>query len=90
MTYRNAYWYADPTAGMAMGRVRREERQKRRRENGGKRNAGRGKEVSFRLVWQADGPGNGNVGNRAKRVGDAPMRIREIPDESERQEREGA
>ena len=71
MTYRNAYWYADPTAGMAMGHVRREERLKRRRENGGKRNAGRGEEVSFRLVWQADGSGNGNVGNRAKNGGKA-------------------
>ena len=33
MSYRNSAGYADPTAGLALGRIRREEKQKQRQEN---------------------------------------------------------
>ena len=36
MSYRNSSWYSDPTAGQAIGHIRREEKRKRRQMNGRK------------------------------------------------------
>ena len=33
MSYRNSAGYADPTAGLALGRIRREEKRKQRQRN---------------------------------------------------------
>ena len=37
MGYRNIEWYSDPTAGMAMGRVRHEARKSRKKGKEGQR-----------------------------------------------------
>ena len=44
MSYRNSAGYADPTAGLALGRIRREEKRKQRQRNERKQASGAGAE----------------------------------------------